>query len=257
MKPITFILLTTLLLSVNCSQSRVADKWKDIFEQYNITGTFVLKNLSTQEMKIYDQARSEQRFVPASTFKILNSMIALQTGVINRVEDTIRWDGTKRGLKSWNRDHTMRSAISVSCVWFYQELARRIGREKMSYWLEKADYGNKKIENRIDKFWLEGELSISAIEQVDFIQRLIKNDLPFDSQIQEVVKEIILTDANDEYTTHAKTGWSQKIGWYVGYIETKKDTWIFAMNMDMEDIQKAKYRKIITNDILKAEGIIK
>ena len=257
MKAIRILLIFSTSLFLNCHQSDSSEKWNDIFDKHDIYGTFVLKQISTQELSFYNKARSEQQFVPASTFKILNSLIALQTSVIKSVDDTIKWDGIERDFKSWNRDQTMRSAISVSCVWFYQELARRIGKKQMLNYIEKADYGNQKIENQIDRFWLDGNLKISAKEQIAFIEKLIKNKLPFEKQIQEIVKEILITDKSDKYTIHSKTGWSKQIAWNVGYIETDKDTWIFALNIEMEKIEKAKYRKIISYEILEAEGIIK
>lgn len=184
-------------------------------------------------------------------------MIALQVSSIASVNDTIKWDGNNKGYKSWNKDQTMRTALPVSCIWFYQELARRTGKKQMQNWITKSDYGNKRIENKIDRFWLDGNLKISAIKQVEFIERLIKNKLPIDENIQKTVKEIMITDSTKNYIVHSKTGWSQKIGWNVGYIETKNDVWAFAMNIDMDNIRMAESRRLITYDILREKGIIK
>ncbi len=245
------------LLSIGCSsQNKSKKKWAKLFDKYNIQGTFVLKNMSNNELKVYNIQRSDSAFIPASTFKILNSMIALQTAAINSINDTIKWDGIDKGWKPWNKDQTMKTAISISCVWFYQELARRIGKEKMQTWVNKAEYGNKNIEKEIDNFWLEGNLRITAKEQVLFLEKLINDELPFDKRIQETVKEIIVTDSTDNYIIHSKTGWSNQIGWNVGYIETKNNKWIFAMNIDLLKKEDARYRKIITYEILKNEKII-
>ncbi len=233
------------------------EEWKHIFDKRNVNGTFVLKNMSTGDIKIYDIERSDRTYLPASTFKILNSMIALQTAAIKSVDDTIKWDGVSRGLAAWNKDHTMRSAMPVSCVWFYQALARRIGKEHMQYWVNQVAYGNKNIGKEIDDFWLQGEIRISANEQLVFIEKLINNQLPFDKEIQESVKELMVTDSNEKYTIHSKTGWTKQIGWNVGYIEAKNNKWIFAMNMDIYQKEDTKYRKEITYKILNTENIIK
>ena len=183
-------------------------------------------------------------------------MIALQTASIKSIDDTVKWDGIDRKWKPWNKDHTMRTALPVSCVWFYKELARRIGYQKMQYWIQKSDYGNKKTGNKIDNFWLEGDLRISAKEQVLFLEKLIDNKLPFDIKVQETVKQLIITDSTKDYVLHSKTGWVGTIGWNVGYVETNKQKWIFAMNMDVHKPREIKFRKVITYEILRAANII-
>lgn len=248
---LAFIILTS------CGHNEQNEKWNKIFDKHKINGTFILKNLSNNQLTIYNKERSDSSYLPASTFKILNSMIALQTSSIGSVNDTIKWDGIDKGWEPWNKDQTMKTAMPISCVWFYQELAKRIGKEEMKYWINKANYGNEKLGKEIDNFWLEGDLRISAKEQIMFIERLINNELPFDKQIQEIVKEIMITDSTDNYIIHSKTGWTNQIGWNVGFIETNKNKWVFAMNINMTKIQEAKYRKEITYEILKKEKIIR
>lgn len=253
-KIIAIVLTAALILSFN---KREADKdWSKIFDNYNIKGTFLLKNVSTNELKIYNEIRSDSAYLPASTFKVLNSMIALQTSVIKNVNDTIKWDKIDKGWKPWNKDQTMKTAMPISCVWFYQDLARRIGKEQMQKWLDLADYGNKKMGKEVDNFWLQGNLRISGKEQISFIEKLIANELPFDRKIQETVKNIMITDVTADYVIHSKTGWTNQIGWNIGYIETNNDKWIFVMNQNIINRGDAKYRKKITYEILKAEGII-
>ena len=254
LKILTIIL--SLLILTSCAQEEKNIKWKKIFDKYNVKGTFVLKDISNDKMKIFNQERSDSVFLPASTFKILNSMIALQTSVINTINDTIKWDGIDKGWEQWNKDQTMKTAMPISCVWFYQELARRIGKKRMQKWVNKCNYGNKKLGGKIDNFWLKGDLRISAKEQILLIEKLIKNDLPFDKKIQETVKEIMITDSTRKYIIHSKTGWTNQIGWNVGFIETLNNKWIFAMNMDINNKKDTKYRKKITYEILKSENII-
>ncbi|PKQ64176.1 class D beta-lactamase [Labilibaculum filiforme] len=252
------ILLTIIFVGLtSCDQNKGIDNWGKLFQDNNVNGTFVLKNLNTSKTLTYNKERSDTEFVPASTFKILNSMIALQVSSIASVDDTIIWDGVDREYKPWNKDQTMRTALPISCVWFYQELARSTGQEKMQKWINAANYGNKKIDNKIDRFWLDGKLAISANEQIDFLEKLIKDELPFDKKIQETVKNIMITDSTENYVIHSKTGWSKNIGWNVGYIVAKNNIWIFVMNIDMNDIKMAPIRKVITYDILKEQRIIK
>ena len=259
MKWKVFLLLSIgFIFMISCKGQYEDNKeWGVLFKKYKINGTFVLKNLSNNQLYIYNKERSDSSYLPASTFKILNSMIALQTSAIKSVNDTIKWDGKDKGWKPWNKDQTMKSAMPISCVWFYQNLAKRIGKEKMQIWVDKANYGNKNTLKNIENFWLEGELRITANEQIQFIEKMINNELPFDKQIQETVKEIMITDLKETYTIHSKTGWTNQIGWNVGYVETKNNKWIFAMNMDVLNKKDIKYRKRITYEILKKEKIIK
>ncbi len=250
------ILLLTITLLGACHQENQKNKWGKIFKKHHIRGTFILKNLSSNEVKIYNKPRSDSAYLPASTFKILNSMIALQTSVINSINDTIIWDGVNRGYSPWNKDQTMKTALPISCVWFYQELARRIGKERMQKWLDKIEYGNKKIGKEIDRFWLDGDLKISANDQIKFLERLINNKLSFNPSIQKTVKELMITDSTQNYIIHSKTGWTNRIGWNIGYVETQNKQYIFAMNMEVNQKEEVKFRKLITYEILRLEGIV-
>ena len=259
------IILSTLillqgLLTINAQADNSTKKWTPIFEKKNVNGTIVLYDISSGKSKVYNAERSDSAYMPASTFKLLNSLISLETNVINSVDDTIKWDNVDYGWDKWNADQTMRSAMPLSCIWFYQELARRVGIDNMQNWIDSVGYGNTKMGGHIDNFWLEGDLRISAKEQVMFIERLIKNELPFKIDNQNAVKEIMITDSTESYLLHSKTGWAMRIekqiGWFVGYVETKDNTWIFALNIDIKNKKDSNLRKEITYEILKEEGII-
>jgi len=226
-----------------------------------VKGTFVLLDLSTNKYKYYNKERADSLFLPASTFKILNSLIALESEAVSNEKEVIKWDGKDKGWEKWNHDQNMKSAIKISCVWFYQELARRIGKNRMQFWIDSVKYGNQQMGSEIDDFWLAGDIGISAKQQVDFIAKLIKNKLPFDKDNQKTVREILITDSTNKYTIHSKTGWGVRvkpqIGWYVGYVETLKNKWVFALNININSKSDLKYRKQITYEILRREGIIR
>lgn len=260
------IILSTLILlqglsTINAQSDTSTQKWASIFEEKNVNGTIVLYDVASGKSKVYNTERSDSAYMPASTFKILNSLISLEINVINGVNDTIKWNKVDYGWDKWNADQTMRSAMPLSCIWFYQELARRVGIDNMQKWIDSVEYGNSKMGGLIDNFWLEGDLRISAKEQVLFIERLFKNELPFKIENQEAVKEIMITDSSESYVLHSKTGWAMRIekqiGWFVGYVETKDNTWIFALNIDINSKKDSNFRKEITYEILKEEGIIK
>lgn len=218
-------------------------------------GTMVLKNLKNNQMYIYNSERSEERFTPESTFKVPNSLIGLETGAVRDEYEVKRWDGVMREFESWNRDHSLASAIRESAIWFYQDMARDIGVMDMEKYVNRIGYGNRDISGGIDKFWLDSTLEISAIEQVEFLEDLVEEDLPFTEKNQKTVKRIMIQDEQDEYTLHGKTGTrlsDMGLGWYVGFIETEKETWVFAVNLD----GSGTVAKQITMETLKEMGII-
>jgi len=179
----------------------------------------------------YNDPDNETRKIPASTFKVLNSLIALETGVIDDDTTIIKWDSVDRLYAAWNVDHTLRTAIKYSAVWFYQELARRIGSDKMEYFVELVNYGNNDVSGPIDSFWLKGPLMISPKEQVDFLVELYHGDLPFSEWVIETVKDIMVLERSEDYILRGKTGWamnSGNTGWFVGYIEREGNVYFFA-----------------------------
>lgn len=193
------------------------------FEDQSIEGSFLLYDSANEEYIRFCADRCEKQFIPASTFKLLNAQIALETGVIEDENEIIAWDGIDRGIPSWNQDHDLRTAMQNSVVWFYEELARRIGLERMQHYVDLVEYGNQDISGESVAFWLEGNLRISQVEQIDFLQKLYREELPFSEDTMRTVKEIIVLEETDYYRLSGKTGWAisvdPDIGWFVGYLE--------------------------------------
>jgi len=203
------------------------------FRQYNVDGTFILYDQNNDKFYYHNQDQSGVEFRPASTFKIINSLIGLETGVIKDENFVIPWDGVNRQIANWNSDHDLKAAYKNSTVWYYQELARRVGGEQMKHWLDTVKYGNADTTGGIDKFWLSGGLRISPEKQIDFLRRLHDNKLPFSQRSMDIVKRIMIAKDTLGYVLRAKTGWSSRdneddIGWYVGYFETKDNVYYFA-----------------------------
>ncbi|RJP60033.1 MAG: class D beta-lactamase [Ignavibacteriales bacterium] len=230
----------------------------------NINGCFVLYDFNNDEYIRYNKERCEQRFLPASTSKIMNSIIFLEENIIPDENFMVKWDSVDRGWDKWNMDHNLRTAIKYSAVWFYQELARRMEREVYQNYLDKFDYGNKTIGDRIDNFWLDWSLQISANEQIEFLKKFVKNELPVSQRSIDITKEILIAEQTDNYVLRAKTGLGDKrdglyTGWYVGYAEANNNVYVFAMNMEAEDYEKIKtqVRIDLTKNILTELGVLK
>lgn len=172
--------------------------------------------------------------LPASTFKIPNTLIGLESGVVRDASTKFKWDGVKRRIESWNQDQTLATAFKNSAVWYYQEIARRVGPRPMQKFLTSFQYGNANMGGGLTQFWLDGDLRISAREQVDFLSRLHSGKLPVTARSVRVLRQIMLVEETPQYRLYAKTGWAEptgeNIGWYVGWVERGKDTLVFAYN---------------------------
>lgn len=208
--------------------------------------TFVVLNGKTGEMIQFNPDRAAERFLPASTFKIPNTLIALETGVASGPDHLIEFDPSLRGdgfwIDVWSQDHTLRSAIRNSVVWYYQALAREIGEERMLRYLKQFEYGNCSIEGGVDRFWLgSGGLRISPDEQVRFLQRMYEGRLGVSDRSTEILKEILVLEENPQYRLSGKTGTAdvtstRELAWLVGYVERDGNIWYYALNVEGEQV---------------------
>ena len=260
-KLLTFIFALSVLFDV--SAQKVQD-FSSYFKEKDLEGGFFLYNYQKKEYIISNKKEFLRATSPASTHKIINSLIALETGVIKDENEVIKWDGQKRSQNAWNADHDLKNAFKNSTVWFYQELARRIGEENYRKYLKACIYGNQDISGGLTTYWLGSSLLISPKNQLEFLVKLYEEKLPFSKRTFEIVKRIMIREENPDYLLRGKTGWSDTppndIGWYVGYIETKGNTYFFATRVykpvDKKMPSFGADRIEITNKILKKLNIL-
>ncbi len=237
-----------------------AQELKVAFEDAGVVGTFVLREPGQGVLRVHDATRARTRFLPASTFKIPNSLIGLSCGAVADVDEVLPYGGKTQPMKSWEHDMSLRDAIKISNVPIYQELARRIGLERMRSDVEKLGYGNATIGTVVDRFWLDGPLEISAVEQVAFLGRLASGDVAFPPDAVRMVKEITLLEADGAWQLHGKTGWATasepKIGWFVGWVTKDGRDYPFALNIDMPDIDLAGGRIPLAERCLRIFGVL-
>jgi len=235
---------------------QIREDFNKLFEDAGVPGSFSLYDLKNGSYVLTNPDQFKQPFTPASTFKICNSLIGLETGVIEDENFVIKWDGVERSIKAWNADQDLKTAYKNSTVPYYQELARRVGPERMYRLLSKAGYGNADTSGGLDRFWLDGGLRVTPEEQIDFLRRLYNNELPFSRRSIEIVKRIMIEEEHPEYTFRTKTGWGKQegenVGWYVGYVTTKSNVYFFAtcIQSPRPDEAFARNRKSITRTIL-------
>jgi len=252
------IALAVSLSSLSARSYREVAELKKFFEEQGVAGTFVLYDVATDTMLVSDEARAKKRFTPASTFKIANSLIGLDVGAVKDVDEVLPYGGKPQRIKAWEQDMGLREAIKISNVPIYQELARRIGLERMRAGVKKLDYGNMEIGSVVDRFWLDGPLAISAVEQTEFLSRLVAGKLPVSAGALSAVKEITLLEKTATYELHAKTGWfvnkTEQLGWWVGWVERENKVYPFALNFDITKDDDAAKRVPIGRECLKALG---
>jgi len=251
---------------VSCSLNNVDidNSLGKYFKENKVEGCFALLNNSTGRFSIYNLERyRDSAYLPASTFKIVNSLIGLQTGVITNDSMVIKWDGVVRSVPAWNKDLSMYEAFRVSAVPYYQEVARRIGKDTMQQWLDTLSYGTKKITSPIDTFWLDNSLKITPDEQLGLVKKLYFNQLPFHERNQEIVRTAMLMEDKPEYKLSYKTGWGFKengnnLGWMLGYIEENKHPYFFVLNIESpeKDFDMPTVRMKMLKDILAQLGFM-
>jgi beta-lactamase class D len=231
-----------------------------VFAEHRAMGTFALLDASGERMTVVNGARVERRYFPASTFKIANSLIALETGAVRDEQEVIPYGGKPQPVKNWERDMGMREAIPISNVPVYQEIARRIGLERMKAAVDRLGYGNREVGVVVDRFWLDGPLQISAVEQARFVAGLARQQLPMSARSQAIVRDILRLEARDGAVLYGKTGWTTSvtpgIGWWVGWVERGGDVHAFALNIDMAVSQDAPKRLAIGRALLGRLGAL-
>lgn len=258
-----FILILFFVFQFTVLAQNVKERtdFKKYFDEYGHNGCFVLYDWNKDQYIKFNPERCTEQFIPASTFKIFNSLVGLETGAVKDENEIMKWDGEKRFYDAWNRDLNMNDAFKYSAVWFYQELARRVGEEKMQHYININHYGNEDISGGIDRFWLDGGIRISADEQIEFLKRIYKNEVKFSQRSIDILKRIMIYEQNDDYIIRAKTGWAirvkDQVGWFVGYVEKNDNIYFFALNVESKNPEEGFVsRKEITFKILKELGVL-
>jgi len=264
---ICYLLFVSLFAACSPNNVTIDNSLKPIFDSNSVQGSFGMFDNGSGQFTIYNLNRyKDSAYLPASTFKIVNSLIGIETGRIVNEKMVIKWDGVVRKFpngdtaKDWNKDLTMEEAFKVSALPYYQEVARRIGKDTMQQWLDSVHYGNKKIGGKVDEFWIDNSLKITADEQLGLVKKLYFDQLPFQRRTQEIVKKVMVQESNANYTLAYKTGYGFKengnsLLWTVGWIEENKHPYFFVLNFEgKHDASLIKVRLEMLKKILKGYG---
>jgi beta-lactamase class D len=257
-------IINVLIISLLCQNSfaqTIRNDFGKYFKDCQLRGSFALYDLKKNRYTFYNKADFEVKTCPASTFKIPNSLIALELGVVKDENEVIKWDGKERWNKDWNKDIDMKNAFKISNVGFYQDMARRIGAKNYQKYLKLLNYGNQNISGVVDMFWLNNTIKISPKNQIEMLVKLYEDKLPFSKRTTDILKKIMIVEQGENYVLRAKTGWYvwdqdkiNEIGWWIGYIEKSENTYFFAIRVYKNPAEKntnfGECRKQITKKIL-------
>lgn len=259
------LLILAVIFSLNAASEEncIEQKdWASYFKEADVRGTIAVFDQRAGKRKVYNANRAKQRFTPASTFKIPHSLFLLDAGIIKDEFQVFEWDKVERRLPTWNQDQTLRSMMRYSALPVYQKLATELGKDREKEYLARTKYGNKQMSENLERFWVDGSLRISAIEQIRFLERLYRNQLPFSEANQRLVKDIMIIESQDGWILRAKTGLGipekePGVGWWVGWVEYLDGPIFFALNIEVDDMQKdAPKRQRIARQVLRSIGAL-
>jgi beta-lactamase class D len=251
-----------------CSSNNVTeyDNLKKYFDSSHATGCFGLYDNAKGHFAIYNLPRfRDSLYSPASTFKIVHSLIGLQTGRVTNEKTAFAWNGVQTGNKDCERDMNMEDAFRISCPAWYQQLALKIGKDTLQQWLDTLGYASKKgrfaITNNANKFWLDNTLKITADEELGLMKKLYFDQLPFQKRPQEIVRKMMLWENNANYKLSYKTGLAilpntHQLGWMVGWIEENKRPYFFVLQVELANAEQdmKAIRTNLLQQILKQYG---
>jgi beta-lactamase class D OXA-209 len=265
MKKIFFLLSIILLVNeiANCQTKEIVKpEFDKILDSLNVRGSILIYDVKNKIYFSNDFSWAKTGIIPASTFKIPNSIIALETGIVKNDTSIFKWNGENRRFKKWEEDLTFKSAFQISCVPCYQEIARKIGVKRMKFYLKKLNYSGMVFDTlTIDNFWLEGKSKISQMQQIDFLERLYFSKLPISKRTESIIKNIMQIEKNENYILSGKSGWGMRNdinnGWLVGYLEVNKSVYFFATNVEKAETNMDEFPIIRMNATKKAFKKIK
>jgi beta-lactamase class D len=248
----------------------VHNEFKNSFDECGVDGAVAIFDRNNQQWILSDTQNVMIKSLPASSFKIINLLIALETKTIKDENEIVKWVGKTDTVKYGYRpeiyhDMSVKEAFEASAGWVFIELAKKIGKSNYKKYLSACNYGNLDLSEKNDDFWNFGGFAISPINQVEFIRNLYEEKLPFSKRNMEIVKRVMITEETDQYTIRAKTGWTREnntnTGWWAGYLEAGNNTYFFATRLLQERSKNrddfGSCRKKITKKIFYDLGLIK
>jgi beta-lactamase class D len=246
MKPFYLVLLVSLTGLAGCQPAPAAGTYlthldqKVVQENFgDFKGCFLLRDLASSETFRWGD-RCDAALPPCSTFKVVNALVGLETGVLQSEDSLFRWDGSEQPFRSWAQDHTLTSAFRHSVLWYFQRVALAVGKERMERLLGQLDYGNRRMGENLARFWIDGSLTVTADDQLDLMTLLYRNELPLAKRTQELVRGLMNQPDGHGGLFGGKTGTCRidgklKVGWFVGHLERGNLEAVFVTLIESDD----------------------
>lgn len=237
---------------------------KKIFKNCHVQGSTTIYDFNKKLWYYTDSSDAFEEMLPASTFKVINLLIALETGIIKDEHDTIKWvGGIDTSLYGYRpeiyKDMSVKEAFEVSAGWVFIELAKRVGKHRYQYYLNLSKYGNGKLSQKGDDFWNFGDFAISPQNQVKFLVDIFQEKAHFSKRNLQILKSVMITEKIGSTVIRSKTGWTRvngmDIGWWIGYVERRGGVYFFATRLTKDrsiiNHRFGQCRKEITKEILR------
>lgn len=224
----------------------VQDDLRAVYDSLGLHGSFILHDRRLDQWTYVDSTEASVATLPASTYKVLSSMIALEENVVADEHALMKWDGVKRRPEV-DRDLDLADAMRHSAYWFHRDVARALGADRLKAWWDTVGYGNADTSGGFDRAWVAGNLRITPREQVLFLERLSTNDLPFSPRSMDIVRRIMIQEDTLGYVLRGKTGWAQSdssdLGWFVGWVERAdgRGPYFFANRVRCSDTANTRF----------------
>jgi beta-lactamase class D len=230
MNKFSFLFLTFFLFafsSCTVNRAKVNNDLKKYFDSAYVDGSFSFLNNQLGDITVYNMKLDTQRLSAGTSFKILNTLIGVQTGKINNENTLIKTDSGS------GKSMTLKEAFNTSSFPYFQSLARQIGKDTMQFWIDSISYGNKNVSGSLDSFWLNNSLKISPDEQLGLMSKIYFDQLPFQKYAQQMVENLMLQEDNTLYKLSYTTGTgidqnNNSFSWTLGWVEENRHVYFFV-----------------------------
>ncbi len=237
-------------------------EWKTKLESSKMTGGVYVFHPKDNAWNVSDSVQLHQSFMPASTFKVVLSMLALELGIVKDEKQVLAWNKVPSNRPEWDKNQNLTEALQLSTNWFYDSVAKEIGHDRMKLWLNKLGYPCNSIDDK-NRFWVEEGFEITPQEQIEFFKKIHDNALPLEARTLDITKSIMQRYDTLGVKIFAKTGWGEtpreNIGWYVGWVEKGDEINYFATCIQQPDPNSENFgamRIELTLDALKSLNIV-
>ncbi len=234
------------------------------FREFGRPGAWLFQRDGAAVQVVHGAALAAQPRVPASTIKPLLALIALETGALSGADERVPWNGRAYpGKPEWEKDMALDEAMATSCESYFGILAERIGRDRLAQWVEKVGYGSGVIGHDAAMAWHDGALTVTATQQLDFIDRLRRNALGFAPEHMAAVKAAMLEVDQPGLRIHGKTGTSLPedgsvgVGWWIGWVEGSAGTASFVLEVELRDLDGRAQRLQLADRLMLESGLIR